>query len=159
MLVSTRQNNIILPMQNLKRLYVRIYILFNLSQFDDVYYDIYTLLNTTLEGSYGVPPTTLTSVVKSNQKIVKMYVEYHINVCYFIIYYIFRFFLWGWSKVQGLLIFLFFKECSMIETNGHCRYVKCKYLDLQKFERLQMLLNILHVLHFNYIFNDDWHCL
>ena len=56
------------------------YILFNLSHLDDVYYVIYTLLNTTLQGSYGVPPTTLTSVVKSNQSIVKMYVESHINV-------------------------------------------------------------------------------
>ena len=86
------------------------YIFFDLSHLDDVYYDMYTLLNTTLQGSYGVPRTTSTSVVKSNQKIVKMYVESHINVCYFIIYYIFRFILWGWSKVQGLLKFLFLKE-------------------------------------------------
>ena len=71
------------------------YILLDLSHLDDVHFDIYTLLNTTLEGSYGVPPTTSTLVVKSNQKIVKMYVQSHINVC-FIIYYIFRFFLWDW---------------------------------------------------------------
>ena len=62
------------------------YILFNLLHLDDVYYDIYTLLNTTLQGPYGVTPTTSTSMVKSNQKIVKMYVESHINVCYLIIY-------------------------------------------------------------------------
>ena len=86
------------------------YILFNLSHLDDVYYDIYTVLNTTLQGSYGVPPTTSTSVVKSNQKIVKMYVESHINVFYFIIYYIYRFVIWGWSRVQRLLIFLFLEE-------------------------------------------------
>ena len=86
------------------------YIVFNLSHLDGVYYDIYTLLNTTLQGSYGVPPTTLTLVVKFNQKIVDMYVECNINVCYFIIYYIFIFVLWGWSKVQGLLTFLFLKE-------------------------------------------------
>ena len=86
------------------------YIFFYLSHLDDVYYDIYTLLNTTFQGSYGIPPTTLTSMVKYNQKIVNMYVESHINVCYFIIYYIFRFFLWGWSKVQGLLSFLFLNE-------------------------------------------------
>ena len=53
-----------------------IYILFDLSQLDDAYYEIYTLLNTTLQGYYGVPPTTSTSVVKSNQKVVK-------NVCRF----------------------------------------------------------------------------
>ena len=87
------------------------YILSNLTHLDDVYCDIYTLLNTTLQGSYGVPPTTLTSMVKSNQKFVSMYVESHINVCYFIILYIYRFVLWGWSKVQGLLRFLFLKEC------------------------------------------------
>ena len=86
------------------------YIVFYFLHIDGVYYYLYTLLNTTLQGSYGVPPTTSTSMVKSNQKFVKMYVESHINVCYFIIYYIFRFVLWGWSKVQVLLIFLFFKE-------------------------------------------------
>ena len=86
------------------------YILINLLHLDDVYFDMYTHLNTTLQGSYGVPPTTSTSVVKSNQKIVKMYVESHINLCYFIIYYIFRFLLLGWSQVQCLLIFLFLKE-------------------------------------------------
>ena len=47
----------------------------------------------------------------------------------------------------------------MIGTNGHCRYVKSKYMDLQNFERLQMILNILHVLHFHDIFSDDWHSL
>ena len=86
------------------------YILFDMTHLYDVYYDIYTLLNTTLQGSYGVPPTTSTSMVKSNQNFVKMYVESHINVCYFIIDYIFRFVHWGCSKVQGLLIFLFLKE-------------------------------------------------
>ena len=35
------------------------YIFFDLSHLDGVYYDIYTLLNTTLQGSYGVPHTTL----------------------------------------------------------------------------------------------------
>ena len=77
---------------------------------DDVYYNIYTLLNTTLQGSYCVPPTTSTSMVKSNQKFVKIYVEPHINVFYFIIYYIFRFVLLDWSMFQGPLIFLFLKE-------------------------------------------------
>ena len=62
------------------------YIFLDLSHLDDVYYDIYTLLNTTLQGYYGVSPTTSTSVVKSNQKIVKMFVKSHINVCYLIIY-------------------------------------------------------------------------
>ena len=47
----------------------------------------------------------------------------------------------------------------MIGTNGHGIYVKCKYLDLQKFESLQMILSILHVLHFHDIFSDDWHSL
>ena len=56
------------------------YIFFDLSHLDRVYYDIYTLLNTTLQGSYGVTHTTLTSVVKSSQKIVNMYVESHINL-------------------------------------------------------------------------------
>ena len=86
------------------------YILFDLSHLYDVYYDIHTLLNTTLQGSYGVPPTISTLAVKSNQKIVKIYIKSHINVCYFIVYYLFRFVLWGWSKVQGLLRLLFLKE-------------------------------------------------
>ena len=86
MLFFLGENNIILSMQHLKRVHVRIEILFEFSQLDDVYYDIYTLLNTTLQGSYGVPPTTLTSVVKSNQKTVKIYFESHLNVCYFTIF-------------------------------------------------------------------------
>ena len=44
MLVFTRENNIIISMQHLKRVYVGIYILFDLLQLDDVYYDIYRLL-------------------------------------------------------------------------------------------------------------------
>ena len=124
-----------------------------------VYYDTYTLLNTTLQHSYGIPLTKSTLVVKSNKKIVKMYVESHINVFYFIIYYVFKFVLWGWSKVQGLLKFYFWKKFPMIGTNDHCRYVKCKYLNLQNFERLQILLNYLHVLHFNDNISDDWHSL
>ena len=86
------------------------YIVFEFLHLDGIYYDIYTLLNTTLQVSYGVPPTTSTSMVKSNEKIAKMYVESHINVCYFIIYFIFIFVLWGCPKLQGLLIFLFLKE-------------------------------------------------
>ena len=56
------------------------YIFLDLPHLDNVYYDICTLLNTTVQGSYSVPPTTSTSVVKSNQKIAKMYVKSHINV-------------------------------------------------------------------------------